>query len=158
MRQGTKSYADAEARDELGALWCCSEACVPRQWAVFRCMRAKSVCRSMRVASQCSEACVQRRRRTEDTLGRRLVLDERSKAQVADLDDSRTAVDKDIIALEVAVDNGRVVTVQVHQALQHLPGPALEDALRDLLVLLTVPVALLHNSDVACLPVGWFYT
>lgn len=123
----------------------------------------ESVFRSMRVASQCSEACVQRRRRTEDTLGRRLVLDERSKAQVADLDDARAAVDKDIIALEVAVDNGRVVTVQVHQALQHLPGPALEDTLRDLLVLLTVPVALLRTTQMLrtcrmCLPGGCVYT
>jgi hypothetical protein len=37
------------------------------------------------------------------------------------------------------VDDGRVVRVQVHEALQDLPGPALEHLLVDALVLLAVP-------------------
>jgi hypothetical protein len=57
------------------------------------------------------------------------MLDERSEAEIANLDDTRAAVDKDVVTLEVAVNDGWVVTVQVDQALQHLPGPALEDAL-----------------------------
>ena len=49
------------------------------------------------------------------------------------------AVDEDVVALEVAVDDGRAVAVQVHQAAQDLVGPPLHHLLVNVLVPLAVP-------------------
>ena len=58
--------------------------------------------------TQATYARTRRRRfaRTDDALGERLVL-ERRQAEVADLDGAGGAGDEDVVALEVAVDDGR---------------------------------------------------
>jgi hypothetical protein len=59
--------------------------------------------------------------------------------QVSNLDLPAGAVDQDVVTLEVPVNDGRVVCVQVQQALQDLECPALDGLLTDELVLLAVP-------------------
>lgn len=86
-------------------------------------------------------ACYAHLRRAEHTLRRGEAAPERSQSQVADLDDATRAIYKDVVALEVAVDDGRVVCMQIHQSLQNLPCPPLEHLLVDVLVLLAVPAA-----------------
>ena len=53
--------------------------------------------------------------RTEHGLWRSAGTQQRGQAEVADLDDSLSAVDEDVVALQVAVDDGRVVAVEVDQ-------------------------------------------
>lgn len=50
-----------------------------------------------------------------------------SKTEVTNLELSVVAVDKDVVALEVAVDDGRVVGMEVDESLQNLAAPRLED-------------------------------
>lgn len=63
-------------------------------------------------------------RRTNDTLGKRALF-ERSQAQVTDLHLSRLASHEQVVALEIAMDDGRRSRVQVGQALQDLRGEVL---------------------------------
>lgn len=49
-----------------------------------------------------------------------------SKAEVPDLDLARVAVDEDVVAFEIAVDDGRVVAVEVGQSAQDLAAPVLD--------------------------------
>ena len=49
---------------------------------------------------------------------------ERSEAEVADLDLPLVAVDEDVVALEVAVDGGRRVCVEVGEPVEDLCAPA----------------------------------
>jgi len=65
--------------------------------------------------------------RSQHRLRRRPRAQQRRQAEVADLDDALAAVDEDVVALEVAVDDRRGVAVQVDEAAEDLPGPALED-------------------------------
>ena len=69
---------------------------------------------------------------TDDGLCERLVLQGR-EAEIADLDGSRRAGDEDVVALEVAVDDGRRPRVQEVEAFDDLSAPRLEHALVDLL-------------------------
>ena len=48
-----------------------------------------------------------------------------SQAEVADLDLTLVAVHEDVVTLEVPVDDGRIVAVQVQQAAEDLPAPVL---------------------------------
>jgi hypothetical protein len=48
-----------------------------------------------------------------------------SQAEVADLDLALVAVHEDVVTLEVPVDDGRIVAVQVQQAAEDLPAPML---------------------------------
>lgn len=66
-------------------------------------------------------------RRSQHRLRRRPRAQQRREAEVADLDDALAAVDEDVVALEVAVDDRRGVAVQVDEAAENLPGPALQD-------------------------------
>ena len=79
--------------------------------------------------------------RAQHRLRRGPRAEQRRQAEVADLDDALAAVDEDVVALEVAVDDRRRVAVQVHQAAQNLPGPPLEhlDVDRPLVLLPVLP-------------------
>ena len=59
---------------------------------------------------------------TDNTPGVGLVL-ERGEPQVADLDAAGGAGDEDVVALEVAVDDGRGAGVQEVEALEDLVAP-----------------------------------
>lgn len=48
------------------------------------------------------------------------------------------------------MDDGRLVRMQVHQALQNLPGPPLQHLLVNVLVLLAVPTAGAQYTATAC--------
>jgi hypothetical protein len=78
---------------------------------------------------------------TQHALRRGQPPPQRGQAQVPNLDLAAGAVDKDVIAFEVAVDDGGVVRMQVHQPLQDLPRPAPQHLLINVLVLLAVPAA-----------------
>mmetsp|Transcript_3161 Transcript_3161/g.5419 ORF Transcript_3161/g.5419 Transcript_3161/m.5419 type:complete len:237 (-) Transcript_3161:439-1149(-) len=62
----------------------------------------------------------------------------RSQAQVTNLNDATGTVHKYVIAFEVTVDDGWIMSVQIHQALQDLPCPAFQHLLINVLVLLAV--------------------
>lgn len=47
------------------------------------------------------------------------------QTKVADLDLALVAVHEDVVTLEVPVDDGRIVAVQVQQAAENLPAPVL---------------------------------
>ncbi len=47
-----------------------------------------------------------------------------SQTEVPDLDQSRRAIDEDVVTLEVSVDDGRGARVQEMEASQDLPAPA----------------------------------
>lgn len=64
--------------------------------------------------------------RTYDTLGEWCAL-ERGQAQVPNLDRSRRTCDKNVVALQVPVDDGGGPSVQEVKALEDLPAPAAED-------------------------------
>lgn len=49
------------------------------------------------------------------------------ETEVANLELSVVAVDKDVVALEVAVDDGRVVGVEIDESLENLAAPRFED-------------------------------
>jgi hypothetical protein len=65
------------------------------------------------------------------------VLHHRGEAEVADLDLCVVAVDEDVLALEVPVDDPRLV--QERQPIEHLPAPLLDDLALDALGLVDVP-------------------
>lgn len=71
----------------------------------------------------------------------RLLIHGPSKPQVPDLDLARVAINKDVLELEVPVHDGNRPGVQVVDALEDLPGPVLEGAQVDLLVLAGVAAA-----------------
>jgi len=81
---------------------------------------------------------------TNDTLGKRLVL-QRSKAEVADLDWPCWTGDKDVIALEIAVNHWRRPAVKEQQTFEDLTTPVLENFQVELLETLYVPAA--HVAD-----------
>ena len=64
---------------------------------------------------------------------------ERGEAKVSDLDGASRAGDEDVVALEVAVDDGRGTRVQEVEALQDLTAPALQQLQLHLLEALQVP-------------------
>jgi len=64
--------------------------------------------------------------RTNDTLGKRLVL-ERGEAEVTDLNGSSRTSDEDVVTLEVAVDHWRRSTVKEQQTFEDLSTPVLEN-------------------------------
>jgi len=47
------------------------------------------------------------------------------EAEVANLDLALVAVHEDVVTLEVPVDDGRIVAVQIQQAAEDLPAPVL---------------------------------
>ena len=47
------------------------------------------------------------------------------EAEVANLDVALVAVHEDVVTLEVPVDDGRIVAVQIQQAAEDLPAPVL---------------------------------
>lgn len=63
------------------------------------------------------------------------------ETQVADLDHPLRTIDEDVVTLEISVDNGRVVAVQVYQAAENLPSPALQNLVINNLVPLAVPAS-----------------
>jgi len=80
-------------------------------------------------------------RRPQDRLRRRARPKQRREAQVANLDDALAAVDKDVVAFQVPVDDRRRVPVEVHEPAEDLPGPPLEhlDVDRALVLLAVLP-------------------
>jgi hypothetical protein len=48
-------------------------------------------------------------------------------AHVSNLDFAMCTIDKDVVTLDVAVNDGRVVRVEIDQALQDLPAPSLNN-------------------------------
>ena len=80
--------------------------------------------------------------RTQHRLRRSAGAQQGCQTQVADLDDTFRAIDEDVVTLEVAVDDGRVVAVQIYQAAQNLPCPPLQHLVVDDLVPLAVPAAI----------------
>ena len=87
----------------------------------------------------------------DDTADARVRL-ERSQAQIADLDDAGRAGNEDVIALEIAVDDGRLARVQEVEAVQQLPRPLFQQLERHLLELLDVPTRhdISRQVDYAC--------
>jgi len=65
------------------------------------------------------------------------VLHHCREAEVADLDLGGAAVDEDVLALEVSVDDPRLV--QEGQPVEHLPAPLLDHLALDALRLVDVP-------------------
>jgi hypothetical protein len=65
------------------------------------------------------------------------VLHHRGEAEVADLDLCVVAVYENVLALEVPVDDPRLV--QERQPIEHLPAPLLDDLALDALGLVDVP-------------------
>ena len=49
------------------------------------------------------------------------------EAEVADLELARVGDDEDVVAVDVAVDDGRLLPVEEGEALEHLAEPALDD-------------------------------
>ena len=78
---------------------------------------------------------------TKHTLGRCTRSQHRRQPKIANLDDALAAVNEYVVGLEVAVDDGRSVAVQIDEPAQNLPGPPLEDLRIDVLVPLAVPAA-----------------
>ena len=62
--------------------------------------------------------------RRADAAGVAAAAAERGEAEVADLDLALVAVDEDVVALEVAMDDGRRVGVEVGEAVEDLRAPA----------------------------------
>jgi hypothetical protein len=60
--------------------------------------------------------------------------------KIANLDNSSAAIHEDIVALQISVYNGRIVSVKVNKALQNLPCPPLQSVLAQVLVLLAISV------------------
>ena len=66
-------------------------------------------------------------RRTQHRLRRRPRPQKRRQTQIANLDDPLGAVDEDVVAFQVAVDDRRGVAVQIDEPAQNLPCPPLQD-------------------------------
>mmetsp|Transcript_17782 Transcript_17782/g.53545 ORF Transcript_17782/g.53545 Transcript_17782/m.53545 type:complete len:298 (+) Transcript_17782:4301-5194(+) len=62
----------------------------------------------------------------QDRLRRGSCAQQSSKAQIANLHHTLAAVDEYVVALQVAVNDGRAVAVQIHQPTQDLPCPAFQ--------------------------------
>jgi DUF1009 family protein len=62
-----------------------------------------------------------------------------SKAKVPNLDLAGVAIDEDVVALEVTVDDGRVIAVEVDEGTEDLATPVLDGMQPHTLVLLPVP-------------------
>lgn len=75
---------------------------------------------------------------TNDTFGEGGTL-ESGKAEVSDLDGAGGAGNEDVVALEVAVDDGWRARVQEVEALQDLMAPALQQLQLHLLKALQIP-------------------
>ena len=82
-----------------------------------------------------------KRELTKHTLGRCTRSQHRRQSKITNLDNALAAVNEDVVRLEVAVDDGRSVAVQVDEPAQNLPRPPLEDLGIDVLVPLAVPAA-----------------
>lgn len=74
------------------------------------------------------------------------VAEDGGEAKVADLDLAGVAVDEDVVALEVAVDYGGIVAVEVGEGAEDLAAPGLESAEADTGVALAVPNFIYVNS------------
>lgn len=62
------------------------------------------------------------------------------KPQITNFDNALTAIDKNIVTLEVSVDDGGLVTMQVDQPAKNLPCPSLEHLIIRMLVAFAIPV------------------
>lgn len=76
---------------------------------------------------------------SQDTLWCSQTPPECCQAQVPDLDHPTCAIHKDVVTLEVTVDDSWLMCMQVHQPLQDLPCPTLQHLLINVLMLLAVP-------------------
>lgn len=76
---------------------------------------------------------------TQNTLGRSARPKQCCKPQVTNLDNAFTAIDEDVVTLEVAVNDRWSVTVQIHKTTKDLPCPALQNLTVHMLMLLAVP-------------------
>ena len=61
------------------------------------------------------------------------------EAEIPNLDLTEMAIDKDVIALEISVDNWRIMGMEINQTLQDLPSPFLDCPDVDAPVSLPVP-------------------
>lgn len=63
---------------------------------------------------------------TDDTMCRMAVPQHSCKTKITNFDLSKMAINKDIITLEVSMDNRRVVSVEINKPFQDLPSPGLD--------------------------------
>ena len=76
---------------------------------------------------------------TENTLRSCAGPQQGCQAKIADLDNALTAIDEDVVAFQIPVDDGWRVSMEIHQPAQNLPCPAFQDLPIHLLVPLSIP-------------------
>lgn len=75
---------------------------------------------------------------TQHALGCGQAAPQCSKAKIAYFHHTRRAIHKDVITLEIPVDDGGLMCMQIHKPLQDLPSPSFEHLLINALVLLAI--------------------
>lgn len=83
---------------------------------------------------------------TYDTVGMLRPTEDGRQPEIADLDLTEMAIDKDVVTLQVPVDYWRIMAVEVSEAAEDLAGPVLHCSNVYSGVLSSVPVSYPNNS------------